>query len=107
MKVECQAKPNFGIVFIYKGAALAMAGRVQGAQLCDFVVKHRAEPELWLSCSDSWFEFGRHHSIGHCSSFIRCALKHFQVPVLYLERMLQMKVAHEGRTRVNGKIVQV
>ena len=49
MKVECQAKPNFGIVFIYKGAALAMAGRAQGAQLCDFVVKYRAEPELWLS----------------------------------------------------------
>ena len=22
MKVECQAKPNFAIVFIYKGAAL-------------------------------------------------------------------------------------
>ena len=69
MKVECQAKPNFGIVFIYQGAARAMVGRARGPQLCDFVVKHRTEPELWLSYSDSWFEFGHHHSIGHCSSF--------------------------------------
>ena len=53
-------------------------GRARGPQLCDFVVKHRAEPELWLSYSDSWFEFGR-HSIGHCSSSIQCALKHFHV----------------------------
>ena len=76
-----------------------MVGRARGPQLCDFVVKHRAEPELWLSYSDSWFEFGR-HSIGHCSSSIQCAVKHFHVPVLCLERMLEMEVAHEGGTRV-------
>ena len=30
-----------------------MVGRARGPQLCDFVVKHRAELELWLSYSDS------------------------------------------------------
>ena len=95
MKVECQAKPNFAIVFIYKGAALEEWGG--GREEANYVIL------LWSivhSLSYGSLILTRGSS---CATILLnivllniYALNHFQVLVLNLER-------HKVGTKCNLK----